>query len=217
MSRRARRRRAAAAASRAAADGGRRSGARVNGSSQAPWPETGGDRDKQPRVAVGLEGGAVEREGEDELDPGAIAPGGAKAAADRGQLLVRRGEELVLVPHPDLVGEDERLKGEGIGGAREEGAVAELGLEADAAVAEDRAGIVAASDRVVAGRIFLEAEQGLGAVLAASGGRDGEQGVWPILAVEAAAKHGRGRVAFEPGRRHDSGPEAGGESRAAGL
>src|SRR5688500_4268149 len=167
-------------------------GGRNERSSEAPWPETRRQRDQQARIAVRLEGGAVEGQREDQVEAHPVAPGRAHAAADRSQLLVGCREQAVLVPNPGLVDKDEGLEGEGVGGPRIGAAVAKLRLDAEAAVAEDGPGIVAAADRVVAGRKLLEAEQRLAAILAARPHRDREQRVGPVFAIRGAA-HDRGR------------------------
>src|SRR3546814_10651729 len=70
-------------------------------------------------------------------------------------LRIESVETAVLVPHPRRVEKDEGLDGKAFAVAGNERAVARLGRDRDAAVADHRAGIEAAPDGEVAARKFF--------------------------------------------------------------
>src|SRR4051812_38095638 len=98
---------------------------------------------------------------------------------------------------PEAVAFDRRL----VGARRNATAVADLGLGTDAAVAEQRAGVVAAAHGVIAGREFLEAEDRLPGILGAQPQGQGQPGDGAELAVTGEAEHGRIGLAVEAARR----------------
>src|SRR5688500_10110021 len=163
------------------------SGAGNEPSSEAPWPESGGQADQQARTTIGSKQGSVERQRNHRLDPQTIPPGSAKTAADRRQLLAADRKDDVLVPYPGLIGEQEGLDRPFARTARESRTEAKLGGGRKAAVAKDGARVIAAADRVVAGGEFLETEQRVGAILSAGRGGDGETRIGPDLAFEPAS------------------------------
>src|SRR5205823_5700515 len=87
-------------------------------------------------------------------------------------------------------------------------AVADLKLGAPAAVTEQCAGVVASTDRIIARREILEAQQWLPRLLGAQPQRESEHRDWPQLAVGSQPKHRRVRLAFETARRDNARAEA---------
>src|SRR3546814_6034652 len=84
------------------------------------------------------------------------------------------GIQTVLVPDPGLIDEEIGLGGKAVARPGDDAAEAQLGLEAQAVVAEQGAGIVAAADRIVADRIFLEAQQRVARRLPLHAEREGD-------------------------------------------
>ena len=82
-----------------------------------------------------------------------------------------------------------------------EGTVANFGLRAPAPVAEQIAGIVAATDRVVAGRELLEAEKGIPSILHLPADRQSQLRDRPELTIGRGSNDGRRRVALEAAAR----------------
>src|SRR3954470_16629573 len=125
-------------------------------SSDAPWPETGGQRDQESRIGLLVfEPDVAQRNGERGIEVEAI-PSGARAGPDRAQLArAVVHEQLVLIVDAGMVEEGIALDSDRLGRAWIGASGADLGLDADTAVAEQGAGIVAAPDGVIAGRKFL--------------------------------------------------------------
>src|SRR5207248_11061165 len=131
------------------------------------------------------------------------------AAADRIEVLAaRRDGQPIAVVHQRMIPEGIAFDA-GLGGARRDSAAeAHLGLRAEALVAEQEAGVVAAADGVIAGREFLEAQQRLPRILSAQAEREGHLRCWAELTRDERAEDGGGRPPFDPARRHVVGAEA---------
>src|SRR5207253_1168280 len=100
---------------------------------------------------------------------------------------------------------------------RHQAAVAKLALDAETTVAEQGAGIVAASDGVISGGEFLEAEQRIGGILPADAKRERQLGHRPEFPKRLHPEDGGGRIAFEAARRYRTRAGAACKSRSTSL
>src|SRR4051812_47684769 len=77
-------------------------------SSRPPWQQAGGEGDEQARTGpLRLEPGALERRRQRDFEAGAVAEGGANAAAGRGEMLrTDGGKDPILVADPGRVEEE---------------------------------------------------------------------------------------------------------------
>src|SRR5690348_17599054 len=107
-------------------------------------------------------------------------------------------DERAAVADDRMIPEEIALERGFAGARRDDASDADLGLGAEAHVADQRAGIVAAPDGVVAGCELLEAEQRLPCILRAGSEREGEIRDRPVFAIGAVADDGRIRSAVEP-------------------
>src|SRR5438270_3580153 len=86
-------------------------------------------------------------------------------------------------------------------------AVADLKLGAVAAVAEQRARVVAATHRIIARREILEAQQRLPGILSPQSQREGELGGRPHFAIAGQPQDGCIRLALEAAWRDVAGAQ----------
>src|SRR3546814_3542003 len=107
-----------------------------------------------------LQVGAIERGGKRHVEPRGIAPGDAHPAAGRIEpLRVEAGERRILVPHRGGIQKGKGLDREAVAIGGDQRAIARLQRHRDAAVADHRAGVIAAPDgEVAAGKLFRSEE-----------------------------------------------------------
>src|SRR4051794_1961514 len=98
---------------------------------------------------------------------------------------------------------------------RSAAAETELGLRAEALVAEQDAGIVTAADGIIAGGELLEAEERLPRILCTHAKRERQLRHWAKLTISEAANDRRSRPSVEPAWRNVIGTEAVRASRPA--